>query len=244
MDDLDRNCGSEFVMDGKVISSSDPNRIGQPVGYNIFGRGTGSTGNVLRAQFINPTQCEMHVLLHAGSVLEPFQFTGGIKGLTHSNYQIMLTFGGFWTIPPMPMPPPPGAFYFLPPETSNHEVVLQAYCLERTKLAPHPGTAYRVGEPALQDKFSAYQRFVDKAHELFLKGEMQPTAPLDLVIQWAIWIDQEKMSEKAFREAHTKLVEKVLEEQHRKFDKEMKARVEAAQNDIWPNAQKLIGASR
>jgi hypothetical protein len=39
-------------------------------------------------------------------------------------------------------------------------------------------------------------------------------------------------------------VEKNLEEQHRKLEKDLRQRVEAAQNDIWSNAQKLIAAAR
>ncbi len=243
--DFDFGCHSDFVMDGTIVASSDPSRVGRPVSYSITGRGTGSTGKVLKARFDNPTGCETNVLMRAGSVLQPFAFTGGLKGVTHSSYQIMLTFGGFWTIPPPAAPPAPGASYFLPPEPVESEIQLQAYCLERTKLAPHPDTAYRFAEPAVQSQFAGYQKFVDRAHELFLKGEMSPTAaPLDLVVQWAIWIHQENMAEKAFREAHWALVKKNLEEEHRKLDKELRQRVEAAQNDIWSNAQKLIAAAR
>lgn len=243
--DFDFGCYSDFIMDGKILASSDPRRVGQPVGYSITGRGTGSTGKVLQAKFENPTGCEMNILMRAGSVLQPSAFTGGIKGVTHSSYQIMLTFGGFWTIPPPAPSPAPGASFFLPPEPAEPEIQLQAYCLERTKLAPHPGTAYRFADPSIQSQFAAYQKFVDKAHELFLKGEMNPAAtPLDLVVQWAIWIHQENMPERVFREAHWKLVEQNLEQQHRKLDKDLRQRVEAAQADIWSNAQKLIAASR
>lgn len=245
MHDFDFGCSSDYIMDGRVVYSSDPRRVGKLVGYSITGRGNGSTGKVLKAKFENPSGCEMNILLHAGSVLQPSAFTGGIKGVTHSSYQIMLTFGGFWTIPPTPAAPAPGASYFLPPEASESEIQLQGFCLERTKLAPHPATAYRFADPPVQAQFVGYQKFVDKAHEMFLKGEMNPAAaPLDLVVQWAIWIHQENMSEKAFREAHQKLVEKNLEEQHRKLDRDLRQRVEAQQNDLWSNAQKLIAAAR
>ncbi len=248
MDDLDRSCTSTLVIDGKIVASADSDAVGKVVDYILSGRGTGSTGNVLRAQFTNPFACDMNVLMHAGTVLQPFSFTGGMKGINHSNYQVMLTFGGFWTIPPAvappPPPPPPPAMFFTPPESAASEIVLQGYCLERAKLAPHPATKYKFADPSLQSQFTGYQKFVDKAHELYLNNQMQSTVPLDLVIQWAIWIDQEKMNEKAFREAHWKIVEKAMEEQHRKLDKEMKARVEAMQNDLWPNAQKLIAAVR
>ncbi len=232
------DCVAGMVVDGIIVSATDPSLVGKPIEYLMTGRGTGSTGNVLMLKAFNPTECAMDFLVTEGAVFLPEQLTGPLGKLTASDFQHMMGFGGGYDVDVSSFGTPL-RFFTAPPE-GVLEVPLRAYCLEREKLAPHPSTKYRFASPEQKKPFAHNREFISRAHQMFLDGALTPTQPLDLIIQWAIWTEETRLDEKRFREAHTKLVEKTLKEQGRKFDKEMKARVEAAQTDIWSNVQKLL----
>ena len=232
------DCVAGMVVDGIIVSATDPSLVGKPIEYLMTGRGTGSTGNVLMLKAFNPTECAMDFLVTEGAVFLPEQLTGPLGKLTASDFQRMMGFGGGYAVDLSSFGTP--LRFFAAPPQGVLEVPLRAYCLEREKLAPHPSTKYRFASPEQKKPFAHNREFISRAHQMFLHGALTPTQPLDLIIQWAMWTEETKLDEKKFREAHTKLVEKTLKEQGRKFDKEMKARVEAAQTDIWTNVQKLL----
>jgi len=109
------------------------------------------------------------------------------------------------------------------------------------KLAPHPKTEYRFGDEEDQAKLGGNLPVLERTLQLWrtrqidLKGQA-----VDNVIQRALWVRIEKMSEDEFTKAYIDLVRKNFEKQKMKWDKAEETRMLASGHDLWARVEVVL----
>ena len=216
------------------VDLSQPRGSTAPHSLTITGMGT-STGDVFQVKLKNTGACVLIAFVPAGAVLKPTGFTERvIKGILVSgnpslkDFQVMISAGTEQEVEPG------GEITF----------TLRAFCLELHKLAPHPKTKYEFEDPEKQAEMAGDRGVIDVATRLYHTGQIQSSMHgLDAIIQWALWAAREKMNEKSFHEEFFKLVRKNMEARKEKWNKETERNVEAMEQDLWANVQKVRQAT-
>lgn len=217
-----------------VADLSQPRGSVAPYSLTITGLGT-STGDVFQVKLKNSSPCRLIVFIPAGAVLKPTGFTERLlKGILVSgtpslkDFQIMMVTG-------TEQEAEPGA---------EITFILRAFCLELHKLAPHQKTKYEFEDPGKQAALAENRGVIDATTQLYHSGQITSTMHgLDGIIQWAVWASREKMNEKSFHEEFFKLVRKNMEARKEKWNKDTERKVEALEQDLWTNVQKVLQAT-
>lgn len=217
-----------------VADLSQPHSSQAPHSLTITGMGT-STGQVFQVKLKNTGSCQLLVFVPAGAVLKPTGFTERvIKGIlvngnpSLKDFQVMISVGTEQEVEPG------GEITF----------TLRAFCLELHKLAPHQKTKYEFEDPEKQAKMADDRGIIDVTTRLYHSGQIQSSMHgLDAIIQWALWAAREKMNEKSFHDEFFKLVRKNMEARKEKWNKDAERNVEAMEQDLWTNVQKVLQAT-
>jgi hypothetical protein len=217
-----------------VIDLSQPGGSQAPHSLTITGMGT-STGDVFQVILKNTGACQLIAFVPAGAVLKPTGFTERvIKGILISgnpslkDFQIMISVGTEQEVEPG------GEITF----------TLRAYCLQLHKLAPHQKTKYEFEDPQKQAEMADDRALIDVTTRLYHTGQIQSSMHgLPTIIQWVLWAFREKMDAKSFHEEFFKLVRKNMEARKEKWNKDTERNVEAMEQDLWTNVQKVRQAT-
>ncbi|GAC1661034.1 MAG: hypothetical protein NVS9B4_12740 [Candidatus Acidiferrum sp.] len=233
-----RTCEPGLVINGQTISGA-PN-----FNYKITGMGT-STGNALMLVVTNHGTCPLYFLITDGTIFHPKGFTervltGIILGGTPSlkDFQTMLSMGGFLIVLPAGvLGAGPAA-----PSSGEASMPLRSFCVELHKLAPHPKTEYRFGDPGEQENLGGNRQVVDRTFSMVQTGQLKlpPQHSMDSVTQWSLWSKIEGMDEKKFVEEYLKLTHKNYEAKKQKWDKSAEQMMETAARGLWPAVQKVL----
>lgn len=96
-------------------------------------------------------------------------------------------------------PRPPGT-----PAKNLHVEKLGAFCLQYLKLPPAPGTLYKIGSQALQQKYAPVRNVLQAARQLQTASKLHPDSSpagyFNSIKQYALWTTLEKWDQKKFGE--------------------------------------------
>jgi hypothetical protein len=243
-------CRTGYSLTGQLLWSWDPNHVAPggsaaPFQYQMTGNNI-STGNALNITLTNNSPCTIEIFITSGTVFHPKGFVGrALTGLllggnaNVKDFQRETGFGGLIIVPPASQPDwGSGA------ESSTVTAPIRAFCVDLHKLAPHQKTEYRVANAGEQEKFSRDQPIIGQTMHMLEAGQITPGAQtIDGIIQWALWVHIENLNEKEFHKEFFKIVEKNLEAQKKKMDKDTKQAVENLSRDLWTKVDAILRAT-
>jgi hypothetical protein len=126
-------------------------------------------------------------------------------------------------------------------------VTLDAYCLERLKAPPAPGTVFRLAAPGPRARFARVAAVVDAARRLrdekALTPDIDPDDYQHSIVQWAIWAQQERFDEKAFTAAFAAYTKKNVVASGAKWSREMDAAVAEIAPNRWRDISRIVQAA-
>lgn len=122
---------------------------------------------------------------------------------------------------------------------------VEAFCLERVRPVPVPGTEYRVAPPAAQ---AQHRRLVDVLHaaqRVMDAGGLRPDSEIqgyfNSIRQWSIWTRQENFDQQRFTDEFINQTKKSVEERGVKWTNQMRDTVRKVAPGRWRDILAVLG---